>query len=193
MPKSKGMFIAVVGWALLSAVACAQDTNAWPVVPQTKLEALGTNVGVVLIESSTQIGGVTATAGVASVYCKEVTDTSTGRKEHGIKIVITEGGQQRDGTLVDYDELDSLIRAMEYLGKVDWSVTTLTSFEARYTTKGGLRLAALGRKRTGTIEYAVWSGRGGNATLMLSLTQLAQLRDFIEQAQRKLAAMRSAK
>jgi hypothetical protein len=95
--------------------------------------------------------------------------------------------------LIDYDELDSLLDGLEYLGKLDWSVTSLPDFSAVYTTKGGFRAEARGSRRTGSIEFAVRSTRVNAPKLSLSRDQLGQLRSLIEQARTKLDSMRQAK
>jgi len=95
--------------------------------------------------------------------------------------------------LVDYDELDSLLDGLEYLGTLDWSVTPLPSFDAVYTTKGGFRAAALGSRRTGNIEFALRSVRGNTAPLLLSRDQLGQVRSLVQQGKAKLDSLRKGK
>ena len=85
--------------------------------------------------------------------------------------------------LIDYDELDSLLDGLEYLGKLDWSVTPLPGFDAVYTTKGGFRAAAFGSRRTGNIEFAVRSIRVRTAPLVLSRDQLGQVRSLVRAGQ----------
>jgi len=52
-------------------------------------------------------------------------------------------GQFKDMMLIDYDELASPLNAIDYLSKLDVSVSSLNSFDAAYTTKGGFRPAQL--------------------------------------------------
>ena len=176
--------------ALLTSTSNAHETNAWPVQPTTKLEALEIKTGTIIVKGITQMGGVSASAGVLSVSCKEVTDASTGQKESGIAIVFTVGGQQREMLQVDYDELESLVKSLDYLCKVNGSVTTLNSFEAAYTTKGGLRLAAFTSKRTGGVGYAVRNTHATMTPVPLTEPQFAMLRSLVEQAKGKLDGMR---
>lgn len=79
---------------------------------------------------------------------------------------------------------------MDYLNKVDWSVTTLPSFDAVYTTKGGLRLSAFSSRRNGTVEFAVRTLRASLPPLLLPRDQVAQFRQFLAQAKSKLDALR---
>jgi hypothetical protein len=193
MLRSFAIFVAVVVGALLTVPTCAQETNACLPFPATKLEAFETNTDTVIIRASAPIGTVSAHNGGVAVRCREITDAGTGRRERGIVIDIAFEAQLEGTALIDYDELDSLLDGLEYLGKLDWSVTSLPDFSAVYTTKGGFRAEARGSRRTGSIEFAVRSARVNAPRLSLSRDQLGQLRSLIEQARTKLDSLRQAK
>jgi hypothetical protein len=91
--------------------------------------------------------------------------------------------------------LDALLKGLEYISKVDFTASSLTSFEAAYATKGGLRVAVHGSRRTGFIEAAVQSqsSRFNKAVVSISMTELAQFRVLMEQAKMKLDAIRAGK
>ena len=187
------VLIAVAGGSLLGDLVRAQETNVYPLVPATKLEAFETNTDTIIIKGTAPMGTVSMHGGEVSVRCREITDAGTGRRESGILIDFAFGAQVEGTTLIDYDELDSLLDGLEYLGKVDWSVTSLPDFSAVYTTKGGFRADARGSRRTGNIEFAVQSTRIGAPKLLLSRDQLGQLRSLIDQARTKLDSLRKAK
>jgi hypothetical protein len=187
------ILIAVAGWLLLADPVPAQDTNACPLPPQTRLEGFDTNTGTVIIRATAPIGTVAANAGGLSVKCRQITDTGTGRQESGIVIEITHGNQWEDTLLIDYDELDPLLNAIDYLTKVDWSVTSFPSFDAVITTKGGFRVAAFGSRRTGAIAFAARTTRASRPPLLLSRDQAGQLSSLIEQAKTKLDSARKEK
>jgi hypothetical protein len=193
MRRFIAVLIAVAGGSLLGDLARAQETNACLLVPATKLEAFDTNTDTVIIKATAPIGTVSAHGGAVAVRCREITDAGTGRRESGIIIDIAFGAQLEGTTLIDYDELDSLLDGLDYLGKLDWSVTSLPDFQAVYTTKGGFRADARGSRRTGNIEFAVRSTRVSAPKLSLSRDQLGQLRSLIEQAKTKLDSLRKAK
>jgi hypothetical protein len=187
------IFVAVAGGSLLTGMACAQETNFCLPFPATKLEAFETNTDTVIIKATAPIGTVPARGGEVGVRCREITDAGTGRHANGIIVDLTFGGQLGDMMLVDYDELDSLLDGLEYLGTLDWSVTPLPSFDAVYTTKGGFRAAALGSRRTGNIEFALRSVRGNTVPLLLSRDQLGQVRSLVQQGKAKLDSLRKGK
>jgi hypothetical protein len=147
----------------------------------------------VLIRATAPIGTVAANAGGLSVKCRQITDTGTGQRESGIVIEITHGSQWEDMMLIDYDELDPLLGAIDFLSKVDWSVTSFPSFDAVFTTKGGFRIAAFGSRRTGAIEMAVRATRVIRPPLLLTRDQAGQLHSLIEQAKTKLDSVRAQK
>ena len=122
MLKPNVLFLTLAAWSALIMPVDAQETNLWPILPATRLEAFETNVGAITIKGTTDLGSVSAASGVVSVKAKEFTDTRTGRKEHGIAVEISRGGQYRDALLIDDDELGSLLTAIDYLSKLDVSV-----------------------------------------------------------------------
>lgn len=193
MHKFVTALVAATAGLVLNGTARAQETNiCWP-MPATRLEAFETNTDTVVVKATAPIGSVSGHSGTVSVRCREITDAGTGRRESGIIVDIAFGTQIESSVLIDYDELDSLLDGLEYLSKVDWTVTSLPSFDAVYTTKGGLRTAAFGSRRTGNIEFAVRSTRIAPHPLLLSRDQLGQLRSLVDQAKAKLKALRGEK
>lgn len=186
-----------IGMLLLGAALCltasAQETNCCPQVPQTKLEGFDTNTSTVILRATAQIGTVAASAGTISIRCREITDLGTGRHEFGLVVGLLVNNVPEQEALIDYEELDSLLSALDYLSRVDWSVTSLPSFDAIYTTKGGFRLVAYGSRRTGAIEFVARNFRLNWAPLRLSRDQLAQLRALIDQARAKIEELQKSK
>jgi hypothetical protein len=165
----------------------AQLTNA---LPLTKLEAFDTNVEVVILKASSDASSITADAGIVGVRCREITDTSTGRKEQGLSIDITSRASGKTSLLVDYDEIASLVSAIDYIGRVEVTATPLTSFDAAYTTKGGFRIAALGTRTTGTIQFGVRDARVGSVPVTFSRDEMNRLSQIINQAKGTLDSVR---
>ncbi len=191
MFKSKLMLIASV-WALFSAACRGQAIYTNLPVPATKLEALETNIGVVIIKGTAPVGSVSANAAMVSVTCKEDTNTGTGQKEYGILVGIRFGDQPEDDTMIDYEELDPLLNAMDYFGKIDWTVTTLPAFDAFYATKAGFRISAFGSKRSGTMQFTVRSNRMSRG-IALTAEQMARFRELIGSARHTLDTIRPGK
>jgi len=166
--------------------ASAQDTNAYAYTPATRLESFATNTGTVVIRGSADIGVVQGSTGTIGLKCREASDASSGRKEVGISIDLNHNQQSKETRYIDYDELEPLIDALAYLNKVDWSITSLNSFDAAITTRSGFRASAFSSKRSGAIEFAVRTAGTGNPPILMSRDQLAELRGLLEQARTKL-------
>jgi len=179
---------AALAACLLTSRCHGQTTNF---VPQTKLEAFETNTGTVIIRGAGLVGNVSANNGTLAVRCEEITDAGTGHKEQGLVFGLREPNAQTESTLlIDYDEIDSLLNALDFLNRVDWSVTSMPSFDAVYTSKGGFRMAAFSSRRNGTIEFSVRNARLMEPPMLLARDQVAQLRQFISTAKGKLDALR---
>jgi hypothetical protein len=182
--------LAVALGAFFPTAMFGQDTNTVAIVAPTKLDGFSTNVGTVIIRATTDVGSVAANTATLTVKCEEMTEPRAGRREYGLGIEIVSGRGFKDTRLIDYDELDSFLNGVDYLGKVDWSVTTLNSFHASYTTKSGFRVDAFSSKRSGYIEYSVHDLAAAVAGIPLTRDQIVQLVSFLEQAKGKLDAVR---
>jgi hypothetical protein len=189
----KSYILVALGSAAFCSTAPGQETNVIILAPQTRLEAFDTNTGIVVIKASFDVGTVAANNGGLAIKCREITDASTGRREYGISIELDMDGGRRDVRMIDYEEIQPLLGAVDYLNRVDWSVTTLSSFDALYTTKSGFRVAAFSSRRSGVIEFAVRSVAAETPRLVLSRDQVAVFRNVLQQAKEKLDTIRQSK
>lgn len=187
----KPLVISLGALGLFTLIASAQEAKPTQKEPKTKLEAFEAKTGMVIIKGLQDIGTVTG-MGTVTVGCREFTDGNTGRKEYGITIEVKSSGrfERTDTTLIDYDEIESLLKGIDYISKVDKSATPLTLFEAIYKTKGDLRVTTFNGSPSGVIEAAVQSGYMGSATAYLSLDQLSKFRALIENAKTKLDSIK---
>ena len=178
--------VIIAAGCLLAFAAHAQDTNAL----KTQIGIFESQTGVVIIKGFGQIGSVSTGGAVISVRCKESSRAATGHKDYGIAAVI-EANQERRVAIVDYDELDSLLNGMDYIGKMTYSVTSLPGFEATFTTKSGLQLIAFGNKQQGGIRTFLQYDDGPR--IPLASDQWTQLAKLIEQAKATLDSLRTPK
>jgi hypothetical protein len=100
-----------------------------------------------------------AALGSFEVNAMEFTDATTGRKQSGVLIEIKESGrlENTDRSFIDYDEVDALLKGLDYISKATSDVTKLRMFEATYKTKGYFSVTTFSRD-SGKIEAAVKSG-----------------------------------
>ncbi len=165
----------------------AQDTNAL----KTNLGLFEVQTGTVIVKGFGQIGSMSVGSSVISVRCKESTDASTGHKAQGLAIEIAGGALPRERIYVDYDEIDSLLSGINYLNKITYDVTPLPGFEASYTTKTGLRVAAYSARKQGGIQtYLQYED---DPRILLASDQMTQLYGLIELGRNNLNSLRPAK
>jgi hypothetical protein len=107
-----------------------------------------------------------------------------------MSIEITPQGQGRDALLIDYDEIPSLINAIDYITRLEVTATPLTALDAAYTTRGGFRIAALGSRRTGLIQFGVRDARFSSIPVVFSRDEMSRLSSLITQAKSTLDSVR---
>jgi hypothetical protein len=90
---------------------------------------------------------------------------------------------------VDYDEIDSLLNAIDTVTRVDETTTKLAGFEARYRTLGDLEIGVFRQTRSGTAVILT-TGICDRATQTLTLDDLAKVRALILEAKTRLDEIR---
>lgn len=158
-------------------------------LPGTKLEAFSARTGIVLVKSFTTLGTVNG-MGSVSIDVREFRDASNPKSaQYGVAFEVKESGRlERENTsFIDEDEIDSLIRGLSYISKIDRSVTTFSNFEAHYKTKGDLTLVVFSG-RGGEISLALSSGRIGKTTAFLKLADVEQIRSLLGEAKKAIAS-----
>jgi hypothetical protein len=166
--------------------AMAQQLSQSESSPKTKIEAFQVQTGTVVIKGYSEIGQIKA-MGSVKVRAMEFTDAATNKKQTGVLIEIKESGrlESEDRAFIDYDEVDALLKGLDYISKATGDITKLGQFEATYKTKGYFS-ATTYNNGAGKIDAAVMSGYIRPVTAFLSLEQLNNLRDLVVQAKQKL-------
>lgn len=185
-----GLTLSAIAAAMLAATApaIAQQLAQPEISPKTKIEAFQVQTGTVVIKGYTVVGRVNA-MGSVEVSAMEFTDAATSKKQTGVVIEIKEAGrlENEDRSFIDYDEVDALIKGLDYISKTTAEVTKLGQFEATYKTKGNFSATTF-NNGSGEIAAALACGHFRPAKAFLSLEQLATLRDLVGQAKQKLDA-----
>jgi hypothetical protein len=174
-------------------VRAQEQVESSKLSPATKLEAFSARTGIVLIKGYSNLGVVNG-LGKVSIDVREFRDASNPKSaQYGVAIEVKESGRlERENTsYIDEDEIDSLIRGMEYISKIERGVTSFGNFEAQYKTKGDLNMTVFSG-RSGEISLAVSSGRIGRSTAYLKLTDADQIRNLLGEAKRVIAATKQA-
>lgn len=131
--------------------------------------------------------------GKVTVDAREFRDASNPKiQERGVAIEVKESSRlERENTsFIDYDEIESLIKGMDYIVKIDKTVTPMNNFEATYKTKGDFSITTFNNARSGEVSVAVSSGRIGKTTAFLSLEDLGKLKSLIVEAKQNLDTLK---
>jgi hypothetical protein len=170
-------------------MAMAQAARPTPTPsPDTKLELFQAKDGAVIIRAFERAGGMVGLGGNVSVEAVELTDAQTGIKQQGIAIEVRDVSRngRESRAYVDYDEIDSLLKGLTYVGKVDSTVTKLTNFEATYPTKGGLKIFTF--NEGSNYNFGVQVGRLSSQDAYFKVSELVTFTQLINVAKAKLDA-----
>jgi hypothetical protein len=162
-----------------------------PSMPATKLEALASQPGILVIRRSWLIGRLPGKRGSIAVLLKDFADVGNpGQRATGLGFLVEEPGKSRRTSFVDYDEIDSLIQAVDYISTIDQKATSGKDLEAVFQTKGGFIVWA-GNRGKGEIVATVSSrGLEDETVASLNFSDLPQLKKLIQDGKASLDADR---
>ncbi len=159
-------------------------------VPRNKLEDVDGRMETLLIKGRHWVGTLRAQNGSARVEAFEVRDTRNSERATGVVItfVPADANSRADEirSLIDYDEIDALVKVVDTMVKADDNVTKLSHFEERYRTKGDFEVLVF-KQQTGTsVAAAIEGGFFDRLRLLLIMDDLVRLRYMIVQAKERL-------
>jgi hypothetical protein len=142
------------------------------------------------VKGFSNVGQIRGT-GSLEVSAREFTNATSRTKQYGAAVEVREAGrlERRSTSYIDEDELDALIKGIDYISKIEKSVTKLRDFEAIYSTRGDLRVVVFSNS-DGKLSAAITSGRIGAASTFIEMPQLAEFRGLILKAQDTIRAAR---
>jgi hypothetical protein len=185
MKHAKVVVALLGGWLLMSAVH-AQTTNP----PATLIETAESQPDVAIVKGFGQVGSVNIGQGVLSVGLKETFNIDNNIKWYGLALEYQDNSY-RERAVLDYGEIESLIKGMDYIGTISYNVTTLPGFQAVYQTKAGFRITGSGSGRQSSIQMFLQFDRFPR--MPLEADQLNQLRSVIAQGLNTLDGLKSPK
>jgi hypothetical protein len=156
-----------------------------PFEGRNKLEELELKYETLLIKGFTRITTVEITG--VRIDAVEWKEPKSSLRVMGVVIVLRDTGERpREArALIDYDEINPLLNAIDTASKVDENATRLTGFEARYRTIGDLEIVVFRQTRSGTA-VTLTAGLCDKVTESLTLDELARLRAMIAEAKQRL-------
>ena len=127
-------------------------------------------------------------AGSARVEATEIRDPIAARTVSGVVITLTgeSGATGEIRALIDYDEIDALLKAMDTAVKAGDGISRLSHFEVRYRTKGDFEIMVFKQMENNAIAAAIEGGFFDRSRLYLTIDDLTKLRWMISQAKDQL-------
>jgi len=158
-------------------------------VPRNKLEDFESRTETLLIKGRHWVGTVRGqNGGSARVEATEIRDPIAATTVSGVVITITgEGGPTGETrALIDYDEIDALLKAMDTALKAGDGISRLSHFEVRYRTKGDFEIMVFKQMENNAIAAAIEGGFFERSRMYLTIDDLTKLRWMISQAKDQL-------
>jgi len=195
MSPSRSLLLSALVIAVSFGSVCAQ--RRWERVPpprdpqfyepRNRLEEFESRMETILIKGRTYVATLRAQNGTARVEATEIRDTRNGERVNGVVItIVADGGSPGDiRSLIDYDEIEPLLKAFDTAAKASESITKLTHFEVRYRTKGDFEIMVF-KQFSGGVLTAVEGGFFDRSRLFLPLDDFIKLRWRIAEAKERL-------
>jgi len=165
-----------------------QLSRCEPGEQRTRLEEFEAKAQTVVIKGSTRVAILNTSSGSARVEALELRDTGDSTRATGVAITLKDSTRQSNAesrSYIDYEEIDPLIKGLDSMARSDETITKLTSFEARYRTRGDFEITVF-RQTSGGIAATLSSGTFDRIAISLSLDELGKLRWMILQAKVRL-------
>jgi len=156
-------------------------------VTRNNLEEFESRMETILVKGRSYVATLKAQNGYARVEAAEIRDTGNSTRVAGVVITIVadSGPPGEIRALIDYEEIDPLVKAFDTIAKSDDSITRFTHFEARYRTKADFEIMVF-KQVSGGIAAAVEAGFFDRSRLLMTLEDFVKLRWMIVQAKEKL-------
>ena len=166
-----------------------------PLEPRTRLELLDRLQGTVIIKGFTRITTVEVRG--LRIDAVEMRELGKNPRYKGVVVSLREAqpiGDNRQRieesrAFIDYDEIDALLNAIDFISRIDETATKLAGFEGRYRTAGDLEIAVFRQTRSGNA-VTLSTGICDRVTGMLSLDDLAKVKAMIQEAKGRLDEIR---
>jgi hypothetical protein len=155
--------------------------------PRNSLEEFESRLGTILIKGHTYVGTVKAQGGNLRVEAMEIRDTGDSQRALGVVVTIMDAPNSPNDirSLIPYEDIEPLIRAIDTAAKADETLTKLTHFEVRYRTTGDFEVIVF-KQLAGGVAVAVEGGFFERTRLLMTLEDLTKLRWMIAQAKDRL-------
>lgn len=163
-----------------------------PQAQKTELEMFNAKSGSVIIKGYSTVAKIDfKNESSLEIDVKEYNDASSGERRYGITVAVNQGGrvERKETAYIDEAEIDSLVKGIDYISKIDKSATKLDNFEAQYKTKGSLSIVVFNSANS-KLMAGISAGRIGTASVYMELLELNKIRDGITKAKELIEAVK---
>jgi hypothetical protein len=164
----------------------AQTTNT----PRTYFEAYNAVADAPLLKGMSVIGTLNNQINYpVEIRVEELTNLQSSNVVYGVSLRTRVSSKQLEVDYIDYDELDGLIRGIQFVSQTDHSQTPLDNFEAAYRTRCGLSVLKVSNGNKLTIVMK--SGDTLGTRNQMASFVLDDLGRYLTAAKAKLDALAS--
>jgi hypothetical protein len=194
MRLTRSITITAIVFAASAISVCAQERwqrlppqrDVQFYAPRNKLEEFEARQGTLLVKGRTWIATLRSQGGNARVEATEIRDTGHLMRALGVTITIsTSSPQSETRCLIDYEEIDDLVKAFDAMAKAEDSITKLSHFEAHYRTASDFEIIVF-KQISGGIAAAIEGGFFERTRVLITLEEFTRLRWMIVQAKEKV-------
>lgn len=154
--------------------------------PRNTLEEFESRQGTLLIKGRTWIATLRSQGGNARVEATEIRDTGRPSRAQGVTVIISSSNPAGESRcLIDYEEIDALVKAFDAMAKAEDSVTRLSNFEEHYRTSSDFEIIVF-KQTSGGIAAAIEGGFFERTRVLMTLEEFSRLRWMIVQAKEKI-------
>jgi hypothetical protein len=166
----------------------AQTTNA----PRTYFEAYNSVADAPLLRGMSVIGTLNNQINYpVEIRVEELINSQSSNTVYGVSLRTRLAAKQLEVDYIDYDELDGLIRGLQFVSQTDHNRTPLDNFEAAYRTRSGLSILKVSNGAKVTIVMKSGDPVAGARNEMASFV-LDDLGRYLTAAKAKLDALAAA-
>jgi len=180
-------FVIFVVAVFIPYIAIAEEASE---KPKTKLEAFQSQTGSVIIKGYTEIGegivSIEPSGSILQVRAMEFKSAETQKSMSGIVMEIT--GVSRNNitgssrSFIDYDEIENLLKGLDYISEASADVTKHSSFEVKYSTRGNFSATTFNDSK-GNIKAAI---EVGHISTHLPMNKFSEFKSLISKAKSKI-------
>jgi hypothetical protein len=198
--------ISVLDLFLIAAIACSKqgtvpdkgspkkvtDKDSTILIGKTKLQSFQAKTGTVVILGFSKVASIPGLYGASTdIEARELTEATSGSRAPGVSVTVRESGtfERKETSYIDYDELESLLRGIDYIATIDHNPTKLADFQADYRTKGDLAVSTFS-DASGKTMVSIKSGVIGGTSAFYPLSRLSEFRSAVAKAKTALDSVR---